>query len=51
MLGPYKGSLYVNVVRRGNSMHYDHYTASANCCKDLFYCNDDRIIERDISNT
>ena len=38
-------SLQANTDHHGPSMYSDHYTASFNCCKNTFYCNDSKITE------
>ena len=44
-LGPLKFSLWATIDHHGPSIHYGHYTASINCCKQTFYCNDHTITE------
>ena len=39
-LGPLKFSLRATIDLHGPSIHSSHYTASINCCKKTFYCND-----------
>ena len=39
LLGPLKFNLQATVDHHGPSMHSGHYTASINCCKNI-YCND-----------
>ena len=39
-LGPLKLSLRTTIDHHGPSIHSGHYTASINCCKKTFYCND-----------
>ena len=39
-LGPLKFSLRATIDHQGPSIHSGHYTASINCCKKTFYCND-----------
>ena len=42
-LGPLKFSLRATIDHHGPSIHSGHYTASINCCKKTFYCNDHTI--------
>ena len=44
-LGPLKSSLRATIDHHGPSIHSGHYTASINCCKKTFYCNDHTITE------
>ena len=44
-LGPLKFSLRPTIDHHGPSIHSGHYTASINCCKKTFYCNDHTITE------
>ena len=44
-LGPLKFSLRATIDHHGPSIHSGHYTASINCCKKTFYCNDHTITE------
>ena len=32
-------------------MYSGHYTASMNCCKSIFYCNDSKITEFEMIDT
>ena len=43
-LGPLTFSLWAT-IDHGPSIHSGHYTASINCCKKTFYCNDHAITE------
>ena len=45
VLGLHKFSLQATVDHHGPSMYSGHYTASINCCKRTFYCNDSKITE------
>ena len=51
MLGPHKFSLRATIDHHGPTMHSGHYTASVNCCKKTFYCNDIKITEFDMIET
>ena len=42
ILGLHKFSLQATVDRHGPSMYSGHFTASINCCKKTFNCNDSR---------
>ena len=44
-LGPLNFSLRATIEHHGPSIHSGHYTASINCCKKTFYCNDITITE------
>ena len=44
-LGPLKFSLRATIDHHGPSIDSGHYTASINCCKKTFYCNDHKITE------
>ena len=44
-LGPFKFSLQATIDDHGPSIHSGHYTASINCCKKTFYCNDQTLTE------
>ena len=44
-LGSLKFSLRATMDHHGPSIHSGHYTASINCCKKTFYCNDNTITE------
>ena len=44
-LGPLKFSLRATIDHHGPSIHSGHYTASINCYKKTFYCNDHTITE------
>ena len=45
MLGPLKFSLRATIDHHGPYIHSGHYTASINCCKKTFYCNDNAVTE------
>ena len=45
ILGPYKFSLQATIYHPENFIHCGRYTASVNCHGQIFYCNDDRIME------
>ena len=45
VLGLHKFSLQDTIDHHGPSMYFGHYTASINCCKRTFYCNDSKITE------
>ena len=45
VLGLHKFSLQATIDHHGPSMYSGHYTASTNCCKRTFYCNDSKITE------
>ena len=45
MLGPLKFNLQATIDHHGPSIDSGHYTASINCCKKTFYCNDHKITE------
>ena len=44
-LGPLKFSLWATIGHHGPSIHSGHYTASINCCKKTFYCNNNTITD------
>ena len=44
-LGPLKFSLRATIDLHGPSIHSGQYTASINCCKKTFYCNDHTFTE------
>ena len=48
--GPLKFSLQAIIDLHGPSIHSGHYTASINCCKKIFYCNDHTITEFGITD-
>ena len=48
-LGPLKFSLQATIDHHGPSID-GHYTASINCCKKTFYCNDHKITEFGITD-
>ena len=49
-LGPLKFSLQATVDHHGPSIDSGHYSASINCCKKTFYCNDHKITEFGITD-
>ena len=49
-LDPLKFSLQATLDHHGPSIHSGHYTASINCCKKTFYCNDHTIMEFGITD-
>ena len=51
VLGLHKYSLQATIDHHGPSMYSGHYTASINCCKRTFYCNDSKITEFEIIDT
>ena len=51
VLGPHKFSLQATIDHHGPSMYSGHYTASINCCKRTFYCNDSKITEFETIDT
>ena len=44
-------SLQATIAHHGPSMYSGHYTASINCCKRTFYCNDSKITEFETIDT
>ena len=50
MLGPLKFNLQAAIDHHGPSIDSGHYTASINCCKKTFYCNDHKITEFGITD-
>ena len=50
MLGPLKFNLQAIIDHHGPSIDSGHYTASINCCKKTFYCNDHKITEFGITD-
>ena len=44
-LGPLEFSVWATIDHHGPYIHSGHYTASINCCKKTFYCNDNTITE------
>ena len=44
-LGLLKFTLRATIDHHGPSIHSGHYTASINCCKKIFYCNNYTITE------
>ena len=51
VLGLHKFSLQATIDHHGPSMYSGHYTASINCCKGTFYCNDSKITEFEMIDT
>ena len=52
VLGLHKFSLQATIDHHGPSMYPGHYTtASINCCKNTFYCNDSKITELKMIDT
>ena len=51
VLGLHKFSLQATIDHHGPSMYSGHYTASINCCKRTFYCNDSKITEFEMIDT
>ena len=49
-LGPLKFNLQATIDHHGPSINSGHYTASINCCKKTFYCNDHKITEFGITD-
>ena len=49
-LGPLKFNLQATIDHHGPSIDSGHYTASINCCKKTFYCNDHKITEFGITD-
>ena len=49
-LGTLKFSPRATIDHHGASIHSGHYTASINCCKKTFYCNDHTITEFGITD-
>ena len=45
VLGLHKFNLQATIDHHGPSMYSGHYTASINCYKSTFYCNDSKITE------
>ena len=50
-LGLHKYNLQGTIDHHGPSMYSGHFTASINCCKRTFYCNDNKITEFDMVET
>ena len=46
--GIHKFNLQATIDHHGPSMYAGHYTASINCCKRTFYCDDSKIAEFDM---
>ena len=51
VLGLHKFSLQAAIDHQGPSMYSGHYTASINCWKRTFYCNDCEITEFEMIDT
>ena len=51
VLGLHKFSLQATIDHHRPSMYSGHYTASINCCKRTFYCNDSKITEFEMIDT
>ena len=51
VLSPHKFSLQATIDHHGPSMYSGHYTASINCCKRTFYCNDSKSTEFEAIDT
>ena len=51
VLGLHKFSLQATKDHHGPSMYSGHHTASMNCCKRTFYCNDSKITEFETIDT
>ena len=51
VLGLHKFSLQATIDHHGPSMYSGHNTASINCCKRTFYCNDSKITEFEMIDT
>ena len=51
VLGLHKFSLQATIDHHGPSMYPGHYTASINCCKITFYCNDSKNTEFEMIDT
>ena len=51
VLGLHKFNLQATIDHHGPSMYSGHYTASINCCKRTFYCNDSKIAEFETIDT
>ena len=51
VLGLHKFSLQTTIAYHGPSIYSGHYTASINCCKRTFYCNDSKITELEMIDT
>ena len=47
----HKFSLQATINHHGPSMYSGHYTASINCCKRTFYCNDSKVTEFEMNDT
>ena len=50
VLDLHKFNLQVTIDHRGPSIYSSHYTASIDCCKRRFYCNDSKITKFEIIN-
>ena len=51
VLSLHEFSLQATIDHHGPSMYSGHYTASINCCKRTFYCNDSKITEFEMIDT
>ena len=51
VLGLHKFKLQATIGHHGQYMYSGHYTASINCCKRTFYCNDSKITELELIDT
>ena len=51
VLGLHEFKLQATINHHGPSMYSGHYTASMNCCKGTFYCNDSKITEFEAIDT
>ena len=51
VLGLHKFRLQATIDHHGPSMYSGHYTASINCCKRTFYCNDSKITDFEMIDT
>ena len=49
-LGPLKFNLQATIDHHGPSIDSGHYTASINCCRKTFYCNNHKITEFGITD-
>ena len=45
VLGLHIFNLQATIDHHGPSVYSGHYTASINCCKKTFYCNDSKILD------
>ena len=51
VLSLHQFSLQAIIDHHGPSMYSGHHTASMNCCKRTFYCNDSKITEFETIDT